>query len=163
MNQRPIYAPEPTTMACLKCAEPLDPVLTNMGLDYHPMCDPECQADLEPVNRQKAKPRIITIPTKISPGRQLGLIGEALVLSHEGDWKERAGQAINQLVAKGDPFTAEDVRALAGDPDHPNSMGAALSKAARAGRISAIGWGEPSRTERHGNKMRIWQPAQVRR
>jgi hypothetical protein len=52
------------------------------------------------------------------------------------EWKDRADDAIAELAARVDeygepvPFTAEDVREIAGDPDRPNAMGGRISSAA---------------------------------
>lgn len=83
------------------------------------------------------------------------------------DWKADVDAAIAGLAAKVDGdgrpirFTAEDVRALAGDPpDHPNAMGARFQ---RASRNRVIRWtGEfqtSSRPSLHAHPIRVWQGA----
>jgi hypothetical protein len=94
---------------------------------------------------------------------QLGLFyqqrGMAIVETAEaihGRWVERADWTIRNLAARREPFSAEDVRRIAGDPVHPNAMGARINAAAKRGVIVKAGVVKASRTERHANEMRLW-------
>lgn len=67
--------------------------------------------------------------------------------------------AIEVLAAKGEPFSADDARAIAGDPPrftHPNVAGACFNAAARAGIIRMVGVGISRRAVGHGNLTRLW-------
>lgn len=72
------------------------------------------------------------------------------------EWKARADQAIARLAALGKPFTAEDVRAICGDPEHVNAFGSRLAYAARKGIIRSVGFEEAERPSRHRAVLRIW-------
>jgi threonine dehydrogenase-like Zn-dependent dehydrogenase len=82
-----------------------------------------------------------------------------LALAGTGDrlWNESADRAIAHLAAQGHHFTADHVRDLAGPPDHPAAMGAALNRAARAGLIVVVGFETSKRASRHCGLLRIWQ------
>jgi hypothetical protein len=66
------------------------------------------------------------------------------------EWKQRADAAIKSLAASGARFTAEDVRRIAGDPSHPNALGARIFEAARKGQIRRVG---TTRAQRVGRRM----------
>jgi hypothetical protein len=85
--------------------------------------------------------------------------GMAIVETAEaihGRWVKQADATIEWLAMKGDPFSAEDVRAYVGDPAHPNAMGARINAAARKGLIIKAGTVKADRPERHANEMRLW-------
>jgi hypothetical protein len=85
--------------------------------------------------------------------------GMAIVETAEaihGKWVKEADAAIWWLASKGQPFSAEDVRAYCGDPAHPNAMGARLNAAAKKGWIVRAGYIHATRPERHANEMRLW-------
>ena len=74
------------------------------------------------------------------------------------DWKAKCDRAILMLAVKGERFTAEDVRLVAGDPpNHPNAMGARFLAAAKEGLIEKVGYGKPVRASRHANPVAIWR------
>ena len=95
--------------------------------------------------------------------KQLGLfyqqrgmaIAETAEAFHSG-WIELADQVIARLASYGEPFSAEDVRRWAGDPVHPNAVGARFNAAARRGLIVKWGSVKATRPERHANEMRLW-------
>lgn len=92
-------------------------------------------------------------------GETLKQRGMAIVETAEGihtGWVTRADAAIAQLAQRGTPFSAEDVAAIAGRPDHPNAVGARFNAAARRGIIVKAGVVKASRPERHRNEMRLW-------
>lgn len=76
--------------------------------------------------------------------------------AEDEDWKERADEAILELARKPSPFTAEDVREIAGDPSRPNAMGARLSANARRGLIRHYGFVHARRPERHSSLVILW-------
>jgi hypothetical protein len=87
--------------------------------------------------------------------------GMALTLGNDlnAQYRELLLCAIEVLAAKGDPFSADDARAIAGDPPrftHPNVAGAVFNAAARAGIIRMVGVGISRRAVGHGNLTRLW-------
>jgi hypothetical protein len=84
---------------------------------------------------------------------------EGTVLAGTGDrlWNESCDRVISHLAKIGEPFTADHVRDLAGEPDHCNALGARLSLAAKAGRIECIGFETSTRASRHAGLLRIWR------
>jgi len=74
-------------------------------------------------------------------------------------YKARYQQVIERLAAAGHVFTADDCRALAGDPPastHPNLSGALFQQAARAGLIRTVGFVRSPRAVGHANFLRSW-------
>ena len=71
----------------------------------------------------------------------------------------RYQDAIRGLAAEGTEFSAEDVRARAGEPlgSSPNAVGAFLAAAVRRGEIVAIGFTRARRP--HGRWTRRWRAA----
>lgn len=79
---------------------------------------------------------------------------------HRAGGLESLREAFDAFVDAGEPFTADDVRDLADDPElhHPNVLSALFSQGARQGRIRPVG--DPIRTPRrcrHGGLVRLWQ------
>jgi len=92
-----------------------------------------------------------------SEGEELALAGMARATQAEGrDWIERADNAIRALAASGAEFNSEDVRRLAGDPEHPNAMGGRFSVAARRGLILCVGRRKAERPTLHAHELRVW-------
>lgn len=73
------------------------------------------------------------------------------------DWKRRTDAAIASLASSGEPFTSEDVRAIAGDPDHPNAMGPRFAMAVRAGLIEPAGRTPARRPSLHAHRIQVWR------
>jgi hypothetical protein len=75
----------------------------------------------------------------------------------DAQWKARVDAAIDHLAACTEPFTAEDVRLIAGDPpSHPNAMGARFSAAAQRGVIRSVGFRAAERVSLHRHPIREW-------
>lgn len=73
------------------------------------------------------------------------------------DWVRAADQAIDQLAATGQPFTADDVRALGiPDPESPKAWGARFNTAARTGRIRRVGYVPSRRPSVHAHPIAQW-------
>ena len=73
-------------------------------------------------------------------------------------WKDACDRAIHTLAARGVEFTAEDVRAVVGDPpNHPNAMGARFLAACKAGVIVKQGYKNPARRSSHASVIAIWK------
>ncbi len=73
------------------------------------------------------------------------------------DWKARADRAILELAATREPFSADDVRDRAGDPVHPNAMGARLLAAAKRGSIERVGLIRSTRPSCHAHLNPAWK------
>lgn len=72
-------------------------------------------------------------------------------------WKTRADSAIATLAAKGEPFTSEDVRELAGDPPgHPNAMGPRFYRASVRKLIVQVGTRKARRASLHSHPLGLW-------
>lgn len=72
-------------------------------------------------------------------------------------WKHLADAAIDQLAAAGQPFTADDVRALGvPDPSSPKAWGARMLSAAKGGRIRRIGYTPSRRPSVHAHPVAVW-------
>jgi hypothetical protein len=84
--------------------------------------------------------------------------GTARVWENEVDeWKTLAWNALLLLADGGEPFTSEDVRAIAGDPTRPNAFGSLFYKAARRGIIRRTGMSrKASRPSMHATDLPFW-------
>ena len=91
-------------------------------------------------------------------GMELRDAGVESVTEHApGEWRSAADRVIVQLANAREPFTAEDVRRVVGDPpNHPNAMGARFLEAARAGLIRQVGRVQPARPSRHASTFGAW-------
>lgn len=78
----------------------------------------------------------------------------------EDHWRNWALREIGILAANGHEFTADEVRQVVGEPDHPNRWGGVWLAARRAGLIVPTGQVRPSTTTtRHGSLVRVWKAA----
>lgn len=91
--------------------------------------------------------------------RELGM-GQVLYAT-DTEYRDRLLGAIEILAIHGDCFTADDARAIAGDPPadvHPNLAGAVFNAAAKAGIIRFVGeYALSARVVGHGNLLRVWR------
>lgn len=68
-------------------------------------------------------------------------------------------QALDNLIRRNEPFTADDVRELLGPAFRPgtlNLVGAVFAGYRRSGRICPLGWCGSGRPARHHGAQRIW-------
>lgn len=78
----------------------------------------------------------------------------------EDHWRKWALREIAIMAANGREFTADDVRQIVGEPDHPNRWGGIWLAARRAGLVVPTGEVRPSVTpSRHGSLVRVWRAA----
>jgi len=102
----------------------------------------------------------------MTTGEQLKLDGiiatlAAATVGHH-DHPGRIQSAIDELIALGQPFSADNVRdrlpkdTCAWMNDYPNVLPALFGNHSRSGRIRQIGWCSPARKARHGNVNRLW-------
>lgn len=91
---------------------------------------------------------------------QLRDAGIAQVIENaDAAYKAKYEQAIIDLAARRRVFTADDCRAIAGDPPastHPNVSGALFQRAAKAGLIRTVGFVKSPRAVGHDNWLRSW-------
>lgn len=64
---------------------------------------------------------------------------DAAYRNEDPDWLSRAWEALQRLAATGQPFTADELHELAGDPTNYQSVGPLFGKAARDGLIRKTG------------------------
>lgn len=103
--------------------------------------------------------------TTTATGNARKVSGTEAVLSaatalHRAQAAEALREALGTLIDSREPFTADDVRRLAGDPDahHPNVLPALFAGAARAGHIRQVGPAfRATRRSRNGGLCRRWQ------
>ena len=89
--------------------------------------------------------------------------GQRIVTANEREhWKMRIALVIDGLRRRGLPFTGDDVRERAAargipEPHHPNAYGAAMTAAARKGRIQKTGrYVKSSIPSRHAAVVAEW-------
>lgn len=78
---------------------------------------------------------------------------------HRAQAAEALREAFGALLDRGEPFTADDVRRLAGDPEahHPNYISALFAQAAQRGRIRQVGAPfRSARKSRNAGLTRRW-------
>lgn len=87
---------------------------------------------------------------------QLGM-DAALARVEDSGWAQRAREAIRVFTAAGVTFSAEDVRARAGDPASPNAMGALMRMAVHEGLIEVAGTRRSTRPDARGRQLPVWR------
>jgi hypothetical protein len=78
--------------------------------------------------------------------------------SADEKWRADVDGAIRRLAARGEPFTADDVRALGvPDPASPKAWGGRFLAAAGAGVIERIGDRKSARPSVRAHRISVWQ------
>lgn len=90
--------------------------------------------------------------------------GQAAVQKNDPSFKELVREVIVYAAAELDEFTNDDIRRLAEElgvpsPAHPNSWGAAISSAAKAGIIKRVGFRASAAVTRNAGTNGIWTAA----
>ncbi|MGW1678529.1 hypothetical protein, partial [Saccharopolyspora sp. NPDC002376] len=82
----------------------------------------------------------------------------AATAPHRGDYRHRLETALAELVAARAPFTADDIRAAAGEPDgeRPNLLPSVIGVAAAQRVIVPAGEYRSCRRERRASRNRVW-------
>ena len=86
-------------------------------------------------------------------------LGMERVLEPQSLYRAHVQAIIRRFAAKGEEFTADDVRTIVGDPPHgvsANLVGALFHAASRAGLIRMVGYSTSARVIGHGNLQRRW-------
>ena len=73
------------------------------------------------------------------------------------EWKDKADMAIRGLALSGQEFTSEQVRELAGNPDHQNCMGSRIMHAIKQGWIKRVGVTNATRKEAHSRLLPVYR------
>lgn len=80
-------------------------------------------------------------------------------------WHSRARAAMDQLIAEGDPFTADDLLELVGHPDtehtangRNSAVGSMFSAYSGNGLIEVCGTASSRAAHRKGGLIRVWKP-----
>lgn len=99
----------------------------------------------------------------MTAGAQLALAGmERADAAASPDWRTRWDKAIALLALSGEPFSADDVREIAGPPeDHPNACGARFLAASRSGLVRRVGYRKSSRAVLHAHPVALWEGIQA--
>jgi hypothetical protein len=102
----------------------------------------------------------------MTSGRELKEEGISRALGNPSaaPWRAVAREALLQLIKAGDEsFTSEDVTDIAGQPPHPNQVGALFSGAARRGWIIRTGFINAERANQHAALISVWAPTALGR
>jgi len=100
--------------------------------------------------------------THNSLGAQLRDDGTAAVIDNAPtDYRAAVLDALDALIASGEVFTADDVRARVPErlvgPHHPNLLPAILGSRARHGLIRPVTRYRSSRATRHASRNTVWE------
>lgn len=75
-------------------------------------------------------------------------------------WREKAREALERLAATAsDPFSADDLVELVGEPPVPNMLGALFLSASRRDVIQPVGFTVSRRPSAHARAQRTWRKA----
>lgn len=78
--------------------------------------------------------------------------------AESGDWTLSAWLALSVLATSGEPFTSDDLCAMAGRPEHPCAVGAVMRRAVASGQLRrAEGMAQSERVAARGR----WLPRYV--
>jgi len=73
------------------------------------------------------------------------------------EWVSRFDGVILSMASSGLEFSAEDVRGIAGDPPHPNAIGARFLSAVRRGWITRVGYKNATRYASHARALAVYR------
>ena len=82
--------------------------------------------------------------------------GATVALWTSDEWAKAAQLVLDELIERSQPFTSEDVRVVVGPPPSNGSFGGLFLRAAKAGRIEAVGYERSRRPARHSGLLRQW-------
>lgn len=99
---------------------------------------------------------------EITQARQLrddgaAAAGSAVPTALESAWRDMADKAMAVLIKDQVLFSAEQVRAVAGEPPHPNMLGALFLRWQKAGRIKPEGYTQATHRAGHARILRTWR------
>lgn len=91
-------------------------------------------------------------------GEHLRDAGTAAVLAAvDVDWTAAASGVMEEFIAAGREFTADEVTYYAGLPDRRNAVGALFRRYVAAGRIIRVGWTTTTRPSRRAAALAVWK------
>lgn len=90
------------------------------------------------------------------PANEVNATGPMALPDAKAVWLADAADAIDRLAHRGRAFTADDLRAMIGEPEHGNWVGTAFARARNAGSIKAIASGAALAKTRNGGRLQIW-------
>jgi hypothetical protein len=82
--------------------------------------------------------------------------GATIALWNADEWAKAAQLVLDELIERSRPFTSEDVRLVVGTPPSTGAFGALFLRAAKTGRIEAVGYERSRRPARHSGLLRLW-------
>jgi hypothetical protein len=91
-------------------------------------------------------------------GKKLRDEGTAAVLENSSDeWKFEADLCMNRLIAKGVPFTSEDLRdAMTLPPHHPNAVGGYWIHAVKRFDLEIVAYKKAERVKSRAHVLPMW-------
>lgn len=93
----------------------------------------------------------------MTPPNEVNLTGPMAIPDAKSVWLADAGDAIERLARSGRNFTADDVRALIGEPENGNWWGIAFAKARNTGVIQPVAFGVSRSKSRNGGSLKVWR------
>lgn len=94
----------------------------------------------------------------LAAGQAAADAGSALALDAAEHWKIVANEVLDELIEKGEEFTADDIADRVGIPaDHPNAMGGLFSAASKQLRIVPVRTTKATRKESHARRVCVWK------
>ncbi len=82
--------------------------------------------------------------------------GVGIALWSSDEWATAAQLVLDELIERVQPFTSAAVRMVVGPPPSSGAFGALFLRAAKAGRIEAVGYERSRRPARHSGLLRQW-------
>lgn len=97
----------------------------------------------------------------LAAGQAAADAGSAVALNAAEQWKVVANEALDELIATGEEFTADDIAERVGVPeDHPNAMGGLFSAASKQRRIQPVGMKKVTRPISHARRVLVWKKSE---
>lgn len=97
----------------------------------------------------------------MTPANDVNATGPMALEDAKHAWLTDAEHAISALAVRNlrtnKTFTADDVRAIIGSPDHPAWWGVAFSNAKRRKEIEVVGFTVATAKSRNGSIHRVWK------
>jgi hypothetical protein len=101
---------------------------------------------------------VVTDLVDLMTARTLRDDGLALVeASQSPEWTTAACRCIDELAASGEPFSADDVRAIVGTPLHPRAFGMVFKWAVESDALERVGMVQSKRPEARGRWIVIYR------
>ena len=101
--------------------------------------------------------------SEMTPANDVNATGPMALPDAKAAWLTDAEHAIAALAVRyhrtGKTFTADDVRAMIGAPEHGNWFGIAFASAKRRGEIEAVAFSAARAKSRNGGSLKIWRAA----